>query len=144
MHFISLYWFTTDFPQWIARPLWLRVASYHDIIFTLMYNEIRSQRGQQSILVFHWRLTSEKVNTEIMKDVSSTRVFESPNSGNVRHKPWSLVLSCIGVAFEFIMLFVQTVLRTLNIQSYVCVHVGVWYFNHKQCFMLCDMRMIEI
>ena len=30
---------------------------------TLMYNEIQSQRGQQSILVFLWRLTSENVNT---------------------------------------------------------------------------------
>ena len=29
---------------------------------TLMYNEIQSQRGQQSILVFLWRLTSENVN----------------------------------------------------------------------------------
>ena len=72
MHFISLYWLTTDFPLWIARPLWLWIASYHDIILTLMYNEIRSQRGQQSILVFQWRLTSEKLNAEIVKDVSNT------------------------------------------------------------------------
>ena len=60
--FIRLYEFTTDFLLWIARPLWFLVASYHDMTVILMYNEIQSQRGQQSILVFLWRLTSENVN----------------------------------------------------------------------------------
>ena len=60
--FIRLYEFTTDFLLWIARPLWFLVVSYHDIAVILMYNEIQSQRGQQSILVFLWRLTSENVN----------------------------------------------------------------------------------
>ena len=60
--FIRLYEFTTDFLLWIARPLWFLVVSYHDITVILMYNQIQSQRGQQSILVFLWRLTSENVN----------------------------------------------------------------------------------
>ena len=60
--FIRLYEFTTDFLLWIARPLWFLVVSYHDMTVILMYNEIQSQRGQQSILVFLWRITSENVN----------------------------------------------------------------------------------
>ena len=57
-----LYWFTTDFLVWTTSPLRFLIAFYHDMTATLMYNEIQSQRGQQSILVFQWRLTSEKVN----------------------------------------------------------------------------------
>ena len=60
--FIRLYWFTTDFLLWTSSPLRFLIASYHNMTVTLMYNEIQSQRGQQSILAFQWRLTSENVN----------------------------------------------------------------------------------
>ena len=60
--FIRLYLFTTDFLLWIGRPLRFLIASYHDMAVTLMCNEKQSQHGQQSILVFQWRLTNENVN----------------------------------------------------------------------------------
>ena len=41
--------------------IWV-VASCDDVTVTLIYNEIQSPRGQHSILVFQWRLTSENVN----------------------------------------------------------------------------------
>ena len=59
---IRWYWFTTDFLLLTASPLRFLIACYHDMTVTLMCNIIQSQRGQKSILVFQWRLTSENVN----------------------------------------------------------------------------------
>ena len=59
---IRLYWFTTDFLLWTASPLRLLIASYHDMTVALMYNDMQSQRGQLSSLVFQWCLSSENVN----------------------------------------------------------------------------------
>ena len=70
--FIRLYSFTTDFLLLTASPLRFLIACHHDITVTLMYNEIQSQHGQKSILIFQWRLTSENVNAWIVKNASIT------------------------------------------------------------------------
>ena len=50
----------------------------------------------------------------VVKQIQSnqpTWVLVSPNLGNALHKPWSVVLSCLEVAFSFIMLLFQTLFR---------------------------------
>ena len=102
-----------------------------------MYNEIQSQRGQQSILVFQWRLTSENVNAQIVKNASNTLGIRVAELGK---RVAQTVISGVELHWGYVLIhyviFQNHFWEIFDILSYVFVHADVWYFNHKRRFRL--------
>ena len=109
--FISLYWFTTDFLLWTTRLLRFLITSYHDMTVTLMYNEIQLQLGQQSILVFQWRLNSEKCLEHSGYLSRQTREMCRTN-----HDQWCW--AALRLCFNSLCYLSETFLEILDILSY--------------------------
>ena len=142
--FLSLCWFTTYFLQWTANPLRFQIASYHTMTVTLMYSEIQLQRGQQSILVFQWRLTSENVNTLIVKESLEHPGYSSRGTREMcRTNHDQRCWAASRLRFNVLYYFSKSFWDILDILSYVFAHVDVWYFNHKRRFTLVIWEWLE-
>ena len=68
-----------------------------------MYNEIQSQRGQQSILIFLWRLTNENVNAQTVKNASNTQGIRAAELGKCVTQSFISDVGLHWVSFHYVL-----------------------------------------